>query len=296
MIFYEIEILSVPNIVFAYGMRLNKHKNSFLCPEDYFEISICKKGKILFEYSDGKKEIACPGMLIPTFGGISYSTSQYEDEPQEHLTVGVSANYKSVKYSSEAECNAAEITERVKNGNVVLIPFHCPAEDTEGKITGILKKIIQLYSSEKCSNGIYALAYWYMLTGELTDFVLRKITCAQSNISPAELAVAEKAVRFIGENYTSALSVNTIANNLGISGGYLHRIFKRVKGTGITEYINQQRISAAAELIKNKNASLKDAAHSVGIEDEAYMSRLFKKTMGINYREYVNREADKGKM
>ena len=42
----------------------------------------------------------------------------------------------------------------------------------------------------------------------------------------------------------------------------------------------------AVNLINNKNISLKEAAHSVGIEDPAYMSRMFKKITGLSYREY----------
>ena len=293
MVFYEVELLSVPDIIFSHDVKLDKYRNSFFNREDYIEIALCKSGGMLFEYSDGTKEVATPGMLVPIFSDISCLTSQYNGERQEHITVGVKAQYRLKKYESETKCNIDELKKRIKNGNTVLVPYHCTVEDIYGRLINLFQKIILFNSSEKHSSGIYALAYWYILAGTLTDYVLKRITCVQSDISPSEFAFAEKAAQFINENYTAKITVNEIADKLGISCGYLHRIFKRVKGTGITEYINQQRISNAVKLIENKNVSLKEAAYSVGIDDVAYMSRLFKKVMGVSYREYLIKIAHK---
>ena len=105
-------------------------------------------------------------------------------------------------------------------------------------------------------------------------------------LPPSEQAYAAKAVRYINLHYTRRLTVEDIAYHLGISEGYLHRIFKRVEDCSILTYLNRKRVYAAIDLMENRNLSLKEAAYNVGIEDPAYMSRLFKKTTGLSVREY----------
>ena len=80
--------------------------------------------------------------------------------------------------------------------------------------------------------------------------------------------------------------VGGIAQELGISEGYLHRVFKAAAGCSVLEYLNRKRVTVAIDLVDNRGLSLKDAAFNVGIEDPAYMSRLFKKVTGLSFREY----------
>ena len=102
-----------------------------------------------------------------------------------------------------------------------------------------------------------------------------------------------RAEQYIADRYATHISVKEIAAHLGISEGYLHRIFGRVKGLGVLEYINHRRVSGALELIRAKQMTLAEAAYNVGIEDPAYMSRLFKKVTGMSYRDYVSRRSTK---
>ena len=88
------------------------------------------------------------------------------------------------------------------------------------------------------------------------------------------------------EERTEPVTIEDIAAQLGISAGYLHRIFRHVKNCSILDCLNRKRVIAAIELMENRNLSLKEAAYNVGIEDPAYMSRLFKKVTGLSCREY----------
>ena len=93
------------------------------------------------------------------------------------------------------------------------------------------------------------------------------------------------------ENKSKSLSVEEIANHIGISGGYLHKIFKEITGLTIIEYINLYKINLVKQYVKSSKISLKEAAYQVGIEDPSYLSRLFKKTAGLSFREYCNKNS-----
>jgi AraC-like DNA-binding protein len=47
------------------------------------------------------------------------------------------------------------------------------------------------------------------------------------------------------------------------------------------QYYMQLKIKKAAELLEQKDASIKEVAYSLGFEDQYYFSRFFKKKTGV---------------
>ena len=73
---------------------------------------------------------------------------------------------------------------------------------------------------------------------------------------------------------------------MGLSSGYLCRIFKEETSVSINAYINSLRMTKAAELLKDNNSYIKEVAISVGFEDQLYFSRQFKRYYGVTPSEY----------
>ncbi len=98
---------------------------------------------------------------------------------------------------------------------------------------------------------------------------------------------AVAARNYIEKNYNNPnFKVATVANYVKIDRTYLYRIFKEEFGMSVIDYINNCRVSKAEILLLNKNLSIKDAAYSVGFNDQMYFSRVFKKLRGITPSEY----------
>lgn len=286
MIFYEIEILSVPEIKFAWNVKIERYKNKFNYKEDFLEIALCREGRILVEYENGEKEITLPKMLLPMLSDISCRTSAYQNERQRHITVGMNLKYALQRYNSELEYDISSIKKRVEQHRSVLIPYHCEMGEYYEEVKGLLGKIVFENRKESCGRKIAVMGYWYALLGVLTEFVLKRLEAEKSDFAPSETLYAEKAEEYIKKNYVKKITVKDISEHLGISEGYLHRIFKNVKNCTILEFINRHRVYVATELMKNQSLPLKEAAYNVGIDDPCYMSRLFKKVMGVSCREY----------
>ncbi|MBQ8311378.1 MAG: helix-turn-helix transcriptional regulator [Clostridia bacterium] len=286
MIFYEIEMLSVPRIEFACSVEYDKYRNCFYNREDFLEISVCEEGRVLFEHADGRQELAVPRMLIPIVSDICCETRAYREERQRHTTVGVVMKYRAVRYFSETECDISALGERLRNGQTILIPYHMDMGEEFDDILYRIRKIVGCYFSNTPGGQIEAVAQWYALTGKLTAFVYEQLNETKKEIPPSERRYVSRAVQYISEHYMERLTVGEIASHLGISEGYLHRVFRNVNGMGVLEFINRRRISIALELIRAKQLTLAEAAYNVGINDPAYMSRLFKKTTGMSYRSY----------
>ena len=104
-----------------------------------------------------------------------------------------------------------------------------------------------------------------------------------------------EAIKYIQFNYSSDISVDDIANAVGISRSHLYRVFVSNLGQSPIDYLTEYRINEACELIKNTNLSISQIAVSVGFFDQFYFSRVFKKHTGMSPREYrktINVEND----
>ncbi|MDQ6418906.1 response regulator [Paenibacillus sp. LHD-117] len=82
------------------------------------------------------------------------------------------------------------------------------------------------------------------------------------------------------------ISLDMLATSVNLNESYLCRIFKQDTGKSIFQYMNELKINHAVELLKGRDARVKEVAVSVGIEDPFYFNRLFKKVVGVSPSEY----------
>ncbi len=98
----------------------------------------------------------------------------------------------------------------------------------------------------------------------------------------------EEALRYLESCYGQNLSIQSVADELGLDRSYLHRIFKAATGASPQEYLLDLRIRKACDLLQRTDLSVSIISRSVGYEDTLYFSRLFKKKKGVSptgYRE-----------
>jgi AraC family transcriptional regulator of arabinose operon len=109
-------------------------------------------------------------------------------------------------------------------------------------------------------------------------------------IGPIEQKVME-IVNYININYSSDIYLNNIAKEFYISESYLSRIFKKITGFHMSEYIQIVRIKEAQKLLREKDFKIIDIAEKVGFMQIAHFNKTFKKitdTTPLKYRKSVN--------
>ncbi|WP_186328752.1 response regulator [Bacillus sp. X1(2014)] len=82
------------------------------------------------------------------------------------------------------------------------------------------------------------------------------------------------------------LTREEIANYVYLNPDYLTRLFKKQTGVSISEYLQQQRIEYAKELLAGTNLPVSEVALSVGYSNFSYFSTIFKKATEFNPMEY----------
>lgn len=96
----------------------------------------------------------------------------------------------------------------------------------------------------------------------------------------------QKAIEYISAHYSYPITVEDIADYVGLSRSHLFRSFETVLQISPKEYLSQFRIKQACYLLKNTNLTITAIANSVGFESSLYFSKAFKKAKGMSPREY----------
>ena len=99
-------------------------------------------------------------------------------------------------------------------------------------------------------------------------------------------ANVDAAVRFIEEHFAEDLSVERIADAVGLNPAYVSRIFKQETGRTILEYLTLRRIHESKRLLTTTKSNLQDVAQSVGYNNINSFIRFFRKYEGITPGEY----------
>ena len=98
-----------------------------------------------------------------------------------------------------------------------------------------------------------------------------------------------KAKEYIDSNYTDEeISLNKVAENVGLTPTYLSALFKKETKQNFTDYVTMLRITRAKELLCCTKKLISEIAYEVGFRDYRYFSQIFKKQTGMTPRQFQN--------
>lgn len=96
-------------------------------------------------------------------------------------------------------------------------------------------------------------------------------------------AWAQELREIIQDHIDTNITLKEISKDLNISPSYLSREFSKYFGElSFGEYIQQQRIEKAKQLMGHANYSLTEIAYLTGFSDQSHFTRIFKKITGQN--------------
>lgn len=123
----------------------------------------------------------------------------------------------------------------------------------------------------------YSLSLYSLLCRRSDNFA----GAEKSSAGTKKVALVKQAAKLIYENYQKPLSLEAIADTLGISKYYLSHIFKEISGSTVTEHLNYIRCKNAGVMLKSGKYTVSEAAYASGFSNLSYFSRIYKKTMGV---------------
>jgi transcriptional regulator GlxA family with amidase domain len=89
------------------------------------------------------------------------------------------------------------------------------------------------------------------------------------------------------------ISTTELAREMGLSVRTLNRRFRQATGMTPLQYLTEQRIDEARQLLLHTNLAITEIALRVGLRDASNFARIFRQSTGVSPRNY--RHAVRGK-
>lgn len=99
-------------------------------------------------------------------------------------------------------------------------------------------------------------------------------------------SIVVKVKAYITKNLQEDLNRESIASHFYLHPDYMNRLFKKETGLSMTEFLVQERMTVAKELLLKTEMSITTIALHVGYSNTSHFAKLFKKQFGANPNEY----------
>jgi two-component system, response regulator YesN len=131
------------------------------------------------------------------------------------------------------------------------------------------------------------IKHWFLSLYDQYRLIINDIAILKS-MNDNTQKIIEKAADYIHQNYMKGdLSVESIADIIGYSSSYFSKVFRKVTGMKIPEFISGIRIEEAKRLLKESDLNIAKVALQSGFININYFYFTFKKATGMtpdNYR------------
>ena len=131
--------------------------------------------------------------------------------------------------------------------------------------------------------------YEWRVTGKLFLLVGASIADGVISLQPESSRLGgvkrvKKVLRKIRREYMSAITLEELSNEAGVSSKYLCRLFADITGRTPIDYLNYYRVERAAEELVSSYKSITEIATECGYNDPSYFVKQFRRYKGESPR------------
>lgn len=101
-----------------------------------------------------------------------------------------------------------------------------------------------------------------------------------------EIENLEPCFIYLAEHFRESISVDILAKKCHVSYSYFAKLFKRLTGVPVSEYITSLRIEEAERMILGEESSVTQAALATGFNDISHFIASFKRRKGQTPKQY----------
>lgn len=128
------------------------------------------------------------------------------------------------------------------------------------------------------------------LTTALSIHILRSYASRQQPLQAYAVGLSQRklqqAIDYINTYLEEDLSLEAIASTLGMSQYYFARLFKQSMGLAPYQYVLQQRLERAKQLLRQRELSIAEIALRCGFSSQSHLNRHFRRLTGMTPKAY----------
>ncbi|NHN28520.1 response regulator transcription factor [Paenibacillus agricola] len=96
----------------------------------------------------------------------------------------------------------------------------------------------------------------------------------------------EEAKKYIETHLSREISLEEVADQLGLNASYFSQLFKQMTGETFVQYRIRKRMDKAKKLLEQPHYKIIDISYEVGYADHPHFTKTFKKFTGLSPSEY----------
>ena len=120
----------------------------------------------------------------------------------------------------------------------------------------------------------------------LIHYIDRQADAQSGGGSRPRNETVDKICAYLIANYNQKLTLGGVAARFYLSPYYLSRLFRRVTGQSIVDFINVRRIEAARHLLETTDLRISAVAEETGFSTTAHFRRVFREQVGVSPVQY----------
>lgn len=170
-------------------------------------------------------------------------------------------------------------------------PHHLSLIDNFGTSDAGLAHIGQALLSELQAPGVGSRLMVDTLTSQIVIHLLRHYTqtpAAIKRLKTEDKEVLQARLRpvidYVQAHYHEDLSLKQLADLLYLTPSHFSRLFKQAFEVSPYQFVIQQRVTAARNLLQDPSLTLTEIALEVGFADHSHLTRHYKRLTGTNPR------------
>ncbi len=118
-----------------------------------------------------------------------------------------------------------------------------------------------------------------------TQQIIHTVTVHLSLLD-TEYSIVDKVKRYISDHLLDGVSREDLAELAHINSAYLSRLFKKEVGFSMTDYMQQERMKKASEMLIQSDETISNIAKAFHYTNFSHFSKLFRKYYGMNPQQF----------
>ncbi|MDT8717505.1 helix-turn-helix transcriptional regulator [Clostridium sp. 19966] len=138
---------------------------------------------------------------------------------------------------------------------------------------------------------IVSLKFLEILIKISRDYTTGQIENSQPHFSKA-FVKCRNIQHYLNSNYQNKITSEDIEQSFEANYDYLNRVFQKMTGYTILNYLNILRINRAKDLFDTTPLKVSEVGYLVGVDDPYYFSKLFKKITKMTPSYYIKLKSE----
>jgi AraC family transcriptional regulator len=192
-------------------------------------------------------------------------------------------HYLQIRIASQFLQQVARETLAVKSDQMELLPKF---RTRDPRIESIGLMLLSELQQENLGSKLYIDS----LANVLAVHLLRQYSATKTDLPTYEGGLPQhqlrQVVEYINEHLDQEIKLADLAGVLGMSQFHFSHLFKQAIGTSPYQYLLQQRVERAKQLLKQTDQSIMDIAFSCGFNSHSHLTKQFRNLTGITPKAY----------